>query len=76
MTARRGKTEQVYVTVPAILEAGEHENEYLVVDVDELERLTGGGKGNRTAVAADAGFFIGWGGPKSERASRGRFSKI
>jgi hypothetical protein len=71
VTARRGKTEQVYVTVPAILEAGEHENEYLVVDVDELERLTGGGKGNRTAVAADAaGFFIGWGGPKSERIAR------
>jgi len=57
--------------VPAILEAGENENEYLVVDVDELERVTGG---KPTAVAADAGSaFIAWGGPKSARIARELF---
>jgi len=72
VTARRGKTEQVYVTVPAILEAGENENEYLVVDVDELERVTGGKP--TAAVAADAGSaFIAWGGPKSARIARELF---
>ena len=68
----RSAITQLYVTVPAILEAGECDNEYLIVDLDELARITDARRSRTrdTSEGSSERCLAQWGGEKSEQIVR------